>query len=230
MRPVKPLTINLDAEVGRADRPIYPVSQRNFQALRGRIEFRRGGFRMAGYARTDYNTNSVSLANFASRSRQYGVDGTWTISPGFFIDAGYAKLHLDTLGAINYFALTQLVSGNSYYVSNLHTAMVAAHFAIRYRVDLSLGISSVKDTGDGRLSAAVPPGQVVIQVVGPQSAFLAAQTFPLRFTSPSGRISVRMSENLRWNLGYQHYGYSERFGISRNFRAHTGYSSVSWAF
>jgi hypothetical protein len=98
MRPARGFTINLDAEIGRADRPIFNISQRNFEAFRGRIEFRRGGFRMAGYARTDYNMNSTSLANFASRSRQYGGDATWTISPGFFVDAGYAKSHLDTVG------------------------------------------------------------------------------------------------------------------------------------
>src|SRR6185436_19805480 len=75
-RPVKPLIINLDAEIGRADHPIYPVSQRNLQAFRGRIEFRRRALRIAGYARTDYSTNSASLANFASQSRQYGADAT----------------------------------------------------------------------------------------------------------------------------------------------------------
>jgi hypothetical protein len=187
---------------------------------------------MAGYARTDYSTNSVSLANYASRSRQYGADGTWTISSGFFVDAGYAKLHLDSLGAMNFFASNQLSTGSSYYASNLHTATLAARFAIQDRVDVSLGLSHVQDTGDGRAAAAVPPGQVVIQtaIVGPQSAFFAAQTFPLRFTSPQGRVSIRMNENLRWNLGYQRYGYSEQFGIYQNFRAHTGYSSVSWSF
>jgi len=215
LRPTKGLTMNVDAEIGRSDRPIYPISQRNFQAFRGRIEYRRGSVRLTGYGRTDYNTNSASLANFASRSRQYGADATWTVSPQVFVDAGYAKLHLDTLGAINYFS-----ARSSSYFSNLHTATVAAHFVIRNRVDVSLGLSHVQDTGDGRVAASGPPGQV----------FPAAQTFPLRFTSPQGRLSLRINEKLRWNVGYQHYGYSEQFGISQNFRAHTGYSSVSWSF
>jgi hypothetical protein len=45
-----------------------------------------------------------------------------------------------------------------------------------------------------------------------------------------GRISLKLRENLRWNLGYQHYGYAEKFATSQNFRAHTGYTSVTWAF
>lgn len=237
IRPLKPLTINLDGETGRADRPIYPVSSRKLHALRGRIEFRRGGLRLAGYARSDYSTNSASLANFASRSRQYGADGTWTILPGASLEAGYAKMHLDTLGALNYFAApggtTQLFSGGrSYYVSNLHTAWAAARFGIGSRVDVALGFNHVQDAGDGRVAAAVPPSQVVIQtaIIGPQTGFFAAQTFPLRFTSPQGRVSVRIREKLRWNAGYQRYQYAEEFGIRQNFRAHTGYSSVSWSF
>ena len=229
IRPLKSLTINLDGEVGRADRPIYPVSARNFEAFRGRIEYKKGGFRFAGYVRTDYNVNSESISNFASRSRQYGVDGTWTLSRTFYIDAVYAKLHLDTLGTINYFSkvgnsVIDIPTDRSYYVSNLHTANVAAHFVLRERVDVSLGLSHVQDLGDGRstdvgagLYAALP-------------GFQAAQTFPLRFTSPQGKISVKINEKLRWNLGYQHYGYSEQFSMLGNFRAHTGYSSVTWAF
>ncbi len=251
------LTIRLDGEIGRADRPVFPVSQRNFHALRGRVEYKKGAFRVAGYGRADYNINSASLASFASRSRQYGVDGTWTLANGFFIDAGYAKLHLDTLGTIAYFAgpgtQTSLVTGDkSYYVSNLHTATLAARFLIGSRAEVSLGLSHIQDVGDGRSSAA--PGLICDPLAtgsgatlgtncngsGPavsvpnqytsSAAFAAPQTFPLRFTSPQGSLSIRINENVRWNAGYQHYGYSQQFSSIQNFRAHTGYTSVSWSF
>src|SRR5204862_8351941 len=61
IRPVKALSILLDTEIGRADRPIYPVSQRNYETYRGRIEYKLKSVRLAGYSRTDYNTNSASL-------------------------------------------------------------------------------------------------------------------------------------------------------------------------
>ena len=61
-------------------------------------------------------------------------------------------------------------------------------------------------------------------------AFAAAQTFPLRFESPQARLSIRINKQLRWNAGYQYYGYNEQFSALQNFRAHTGYSSLSWAF
>ncbi len=229
LRPVKALIINLDGEIGRADKPFYPVSGRNFQAFRGRIEYRLGAFRFAGYARTDYNVNSASLSSFASRARQYGVDGTWTISRTVFIDTSYAKLHLDTLGTLNYFSrvgnsVVSVPNDRSYYVSNLHTANVAAHFALHNRVDVSLGLSHIQDVGDGRATLLGNAGYTSL------STFQMAQTFPLRFTSPQGKVSVRINEKVRWNAGYQHYGYAEQFSIEQNFRAHTGYTSLTWAF
>jgi hypothetical protein len=213
---LKPLSILLDTEIGRADRPIYPVSQRNYETYRGRIEYKLKSVRLAGYSRTDYNTNSASLANYASHSRQYGIDGSWLPKGWFSIDASYTKLHLDTLGAINYFAAAvpsppQLVSTDqSRYISNIHTGNLAARFSIRQRVDVSAGYSLVQDVG----------GQ---NVPFPQS-------FPLRYLSPQGRISLRISEKIRWNAGYQYYGYHEDFSGLQNYRAHTGYSSVLWAF
>ncbi|MEO5925595.1 MAG: hypothetical protein ABIR70_17365 [Bryobacteraceae bacterium] len=233
LRPSKSLTINLDGEIGRADQPFYPVSGKNFQAFRGRIEYRRDAFRFAGYLRTDYNVNSGSLYSYASRNRQYGADGTWTISRTFFVDASYAKLHLDTLGSLNYFSrvgnsIVGISNDRSYYVSNLHTANLSAHFVAGNRVDVSLGFSHTQDTGDGRATAIGAGSYASLPV------FQSVQTFPLRFTSPQGKISVRIHEKLRWNLGYQHYGYAEQFSAllteAQNFRAHTGYTSVTWSF
>lgn len=230
IRPAKGLTLNLDGEIARADRPFYPVSGRDIHAFRARAEYRAGAFRFAGYARTDYNLNNDTLSSFASHSRQYGGDATWTVSRTFFIDASYAKMHLDTLGTINYFtrdgaapAPVNVITDRSYYISNIHNANVAAHFTVR-RADVSLGFSHVQDTGDGR---ATPIG---IPNYTSEPFLAAAQTFPLRFTSPSAKISFRIREKIRWNIGYQHYGYSEEFSLQQNFRAHTGYTSVLWAF
>ncbi|MCU1335949.1 MAG: hypothetical protein JWO19_1530 [Bryobacterales bacterium] len=231
IHPVKVLTILLDTEIGRADRPIYPISQRNYEVYRGRIEYKLKSFRVAGFTRTDYNTNSASLANYASHSRQYGIDTTWALKSWFSIDASYAKLHLDTLGAINYFAqftpsgpLQQVTNNLSFYVSNIHTGNLAARFSIGQRVDLSVGYSHVQDVGDGR------PAIVITPRFNPIVAFDSAQTFPLRYLSPQGRISLRINEKLRWNAGYQNYGYHEDFSGLQNYRAHTGYTSVLWSF
>ena len=225
LRPAIPLIITADAEIGRASMPIYPVSEKNYQVLRGRIEYRRKTFRLSAVARTDYNTNSVSLASFASHSRQYSADVSWTPNDWFAIDAGWARLHLDTLGGIQYFANRQdILDNQSYYVSNIHTGTLSARFTVRKRADVSVGYSHVQDVGDGRAAAIIPSQYTSLP------ALVAAQTFPLRFLSPQARVSFRLTQRVRWNAGYQYYGYREDFLTVQNYRAHTGYSSVSWSF
>jgi hypothetical protein len=244
LRPLKPLSINLDAEIGRANRPIFPISDGNYHALNGRVSWTARMLRLSAYARSNYNTNSRSFSSFASKSRQYGADASWIAKEWFSIDMSYAKLHLDTLGTLDFFlGTTGEVTPQSYYVSNIHTGNLSAHFTAFKRVDFSLGFSHVQDVGDKSL-----PLVLVTSVVTPSSfPPVLKQTFPLRFTSPFAKISVRMSQRLRWNFGYQYYGYSEEqptFSTAvailngllgngptlQNFRAQTGYSSLSWSF
>jgi hypothetical protein len=226
IKPMKPLTITLDGDLGRTDHPIFPISENNYTALRARVEYKLKSFRAAAFARSDYNVNSASLDDYASKSRQYGIDATWTGTDWFSIDAGYSRMHLNTLGGINYFVagLGEVTTDQSYYVSNIHTGTVMARFSVRKRADVSVGYSHVQDVGDGRATAQ---GSGLYTA---QPAFQAAQTFPLRFLSPQARVSFRITQKIRWNAGYQYYGYREDFLTAQNYRAHTGYSSVSWSF
>jgi hypothetical protein len=225
LRPIKGLTIGLDGEIGRARHPIYPISDRNYQTFRGRAEYRAKTLRLSAYAKTDYNTNSITLTSYASHVRQYGGDVSWAPKQWFAIDAGYVKLHLNTLGGIDYFVNNIDISGErSLYISNVHTASLGVRFALRQRADLYVGYSHIQDVGDGR---ATPFGARIDTSL---PAFQAAQTFPLRFESPQARLSIRLHQKLRVNTGYQYYGYNEKFSGLQDYRAHTGYSSLTWSF
>ena len=153
------------------------------------------------------------------------MNGAWSPSNWFTVDAGYSKLHLYTLGGIAYFADLQLVQGeSSLYLSNIHSVNLGARFPLRNRADLFIGYSRVQDTGDGRntpLGAGVASASPVFQAV---------QTLPVAYDSPQARLSVRLRERLRWNFGYQYYGYREKFYPGENYRANTGYSSLTWSF
>ncbi len=235
LRPIKPLTILVDGEIGRNNHPFTPISDKNYQAFRGRVEYRQKMYRLTAYAKTDYNNNSISLTSFASRSRSYGVNASWTPNERFAIDAGYSKLHYNSAAGIDFFVAQVPVSGESLYISNIHTGTLMARFAIMKRADISVGFSDVQDVGDGRssplgsltgvISATPPIGATVLP-----TQFLAAQTFPLRFLSPQARLSIRINRLIRWNAGYQYYGYHEQFSALQDFRANTGYTSISWAF
>jgi hypothetical protein len=59
---------------------------------------------------------------------------------------------------------------------------------------------------------------------------LGLQVYPLTYQSPMARVSVRLNQRLRFNAGYQHYRYAEKLLPIQNYRAHTGFSSLTWSF
>ena len=82
----------------------------------------------------------------------------------------------------------------------------------------------MQDTGDGRTIAAGSG-------LGSQrEAFQVVQTFPLTFQSPMARVSLKINNHLRWNGGYQYYGHRQEFNPNLNYRANTGYTSLSLSF
>jgi len=232
-RPLQPLTINLEGEVGHADHPLTPMSDRNYRTLGGRIQYRRKRLQLSTGYRELYNENApLSFETYSSRSRQYNAAASLALRDWLTFDAGYSKLHLDTVGGLAFFAGVQSpqlqTSYDSIYISNIHAANAGLRLAFHSRADLYLGYTITKDTGDGRASA-VPPG-----VTDPIATLLdSVQTFPLTYQSPMARLSVRIAPKVRWNCGWQFYGYGALFqllGYDENFHAHTGYTSILWSF
>lgn len=232
-RPWKPFTVTADGEIGRANFPLTPVSPKNYHTINGRLNYRTQHLQLLATYRQLYNLNAPFVfATFDSHSRQYSANGSWAPNSWFSIDASYVKLHLDTRGGIAFFINTgrpQLVSNfPSYYISNVHAGTLGARFTIRRRTDLYVGYSITKDTGDGR-PTAVPAG-----VTNPIEALLdSVQTFPLTYQSPQARVSYRITEKMRWNVGFQFYNYNQQFnpfGFYQNFHANTGFSSILWSF
>jgi hypothetical protein len=234
LRPWKPFSVTLDAELGRANNPLTPVSDRNYHGINGRIEYRVKKLQLSTACREAYNLNAPTVFYvFDSHSRQYSANASWAPRDWFSLDASYVKLHLDTRDSLLFFATTtgrpQLQSGYpSYYFSNVHDGNLAVRFGIGRRADLYLGYAIVKDTGDGR-ATQVPPG-----TTNPISQLLdSVQTFPLTYQTPLARLSVKITPKVRWNAGWQMYNYGEMFrmfGADQNFHAQTGYSSVLWSF
>jgi hypothetical protein len=222
--PGKGFTVVLNAEAGHANRPFAPRSDKNYQAFSGRVDYRLRTLRLTAQTKTDYNANSVSLSSYSSHTRIYSGSASFSPKRYFSLDANVSKVHVDTLGGIAFFSDAQFLQNQvSYYVSNLYTASLMTHFSIK-RIDLSLGYTHVQDVGDGRANPTAT-------LIGPNlSAFQTAQTFPLKFLVPQGRLSVRLHERLRWNVGYQYFGYHETFSSGENYAATTGYTSLLWSF
>jgi hypothetical protein len=230
LRPVKPFTITLGGEVGRAANPLTPVSERNYHALNGRLDYRTRKLQLNGIYRQAYNLNApVSFQSFSSHSRQYGVNASWSPNGWFSIDAAYNKLHLDTASALAFFAGTgirsQLQTGySSLFRSNIHAGNLGARFEILKRASLYVGYSITRDTGDGRAAPTTDPIQTLLNSV---------QTFPLTYQTPLARLSIRITPKIRWNAGWQFYDYAEDthlFNANQNYHAHVSFTSVLWSF
>jgi hypothetical protein len=229
IKPVQPLTIVLDGELARADRPFTPVSGHNLHALGARVQYKQKSLLLSGAYKQNYNVNSASVSFHSSRSRSYFFDAAWAPKDWLSWEASYAKLHLDTATSLAFFLQSQLIEGRqSIYISNIHTGNLGVRFGIGGRADLFAGYAISRDTGDGRASRSAGAGSDPAQQV-----LVPFQTFPLRFESPLARVSLRLRQNLRWNAGWQFYRYKEDFHLTfptQDYRAHTGYTSLSWSF
>jgi hypothetical protein len=250
IRPIQPLTINLEGELDRANHPLTPQSPGNLHTLGGRVAYRVKKLQLSGQYKELYNANSSNgFLLTSSHSRNYNANASWAPRDWFTLDASYSHQHLDSTSFLAFFAAVtgpnRLTTGQSIYLTNLHSGNLMARFGIGRRANLFVGYSIVKDPGDGRASpspslSALPTGSVGNPIVGapvgfnPTTPLLeSVQTFPLSYQSPLARFSFKISPKVRWNVGWQYYNYAETFHVfayNQNFHAHTGYSSVLWSF
>ncbi len=229
LQPVKLLTLNLEGEIGRAGRPFFPVGERNYHLVGGRIQYKTPRLLLAAATRIHYNANAVTLSAHSSRSRSHAFDFSWVPSERFAVDAGYNRMRLETRSGIAYFAAFELVEGDrSIYASNISAAHAGIRAVLTKRLSMYAGYHRVQDTGDGRERAAVPPGGA--DHGSALALFREVQTFPLAFESPLARLTLRIRPGIAWNVGYQYYRYAESFLSFQNYRAHTGYTSMVWSF
>jgi hypothetical protein len=232
LQPIHPWTVNLEGEVGHVGGVLTPVSDRNYHTLNGRTQYRTKKIQLSANYREVYNENApLSFTTYSSRSRQTGASASWVINKWLSLDASYTKLHLDTVGGLQFFAgavTPTLQTGyDSVFISNIHAANAGFRIAMTKRADLFLGYSITKDTGDGR-STAAPSG-----ATGVASLLDSVQTFPLLYESPMARVSIRITPKIRWNAAYQYYGYNEQFQLFsyyENYHAVTGFTSLMWSF
>jgi hypothetical protein len=214
----KRISLLLDAEKGTNDNPVYPISDKSYHALNGRLQYKSKTLLLAASYRDNYNINHAGLSAFSARTRVATAEASWTPREWLSVDAAYSKLHAATMGGLVYFLNSGLVTGNSsYYLSNLHSGNIWLRLNAGKYATVRLGYSHLQDSGDGRPQPGAAP-------------FAAAQTFPLTYSSPQFQLSVPMGTHIRWNSGWQMYRYGEQFPAMRNYRAQTGYASLMWSF
>ena len=248
LKPTQPLSINVDGTIGRDNYPETPVSPANFHNLRARVDYRvQKRLRFWASYRQMYNLNSPPVgyafvttaaygpppqAYYTSHSRDLSVTSSFTVSRNWSLDASYGKTHLDTFANLwaelpaSATVVNSFPGYTSQYVSNIHTVSLMARTTIQ-RGTFYAGYNFTRDTGDGRS----------VQNLGLQNvaaAYLAGlNTFPMTYQAPMARLSIKLTEKMRWNGGWEFYRYNQKFayfGYMPYYRAQTGYTSLSWAF
>ena len=228
--PIQDLRVHLETEIGRNNNPFTPIGLRNYHVIRSRVVYRKETpIRSSGSYQENYNNNldRDHVLQFACPGNYTG-QASWSAKPWLSIDASYSKLHLDTVGGLAFFAAGSFITNEqSIYISNIHAASLGLRMPVTKRADLYLGYNITKDTGDGRSSNVLTGSSPTAQLL------YSVQTFPLTYQTPLVRLSVKITDKIRYNLGYQYYGYHEDFGVlseNQNYRAHTGYTSLLWSF
>jgi len=247
VKPLKPLSLDVDATIGRDNSALTPIAPAHYHNIRARAEYRQSKRLHFGAAyRQMYNLNAPAPVVFtstygppppsyyASHSRVLSANESITLSAKWALDVSYSKLHLDTfanlwaeLPAPNSATIVSVAGYVSRYVSNLHTVSVMARTSIEKRGTLYLGYNISKDTGDGR-------GVQNLGLTDPAASYMAGfNTFPMTYQAPMARLSIRISPKMQWNGGWQFFRYNQKFayfGYMPYYRAQTGYTSVTWTF
>ena len=224
LKPIKPLTISVDGEIGRENQPIYPISDGNYQAFRARVEYKTKLFRAGVYGKSDYNINSDMLTSYASHARQYGADGSWVPRRGSRSTPATPSC-ISTRWAESIISCSErrrdrrkLLLRQQYSFREPRRAFHVFETR-RHLRRLQPRPGRRRRPGHARGAGIYPPCRA------PGGA-----DFPLRYLSPQARLSIRITPKLRWNAGYQYYGYREQFSAAQDYRANTGYSSLAFSF
>jgi len=234
LKPLKTMSISLDAGIGRDTGPYTPESLANYHTLRGRADYRlTRKIRLFGTYRQLYNLNAPVLYSYDTTHSREITGGTSVELRGrLWLDTSYSKLHRDSFSAL--YGEIPTAAGpianvrgyNSVYISNVHAVSIMTRTQFS-RATVSLGYNLTRDTGDGRSLQN-------LGLADPAAAYLAlAQTFPMKYQAPLARVSIRITPRIQWNAGWEFYRYNQQFayfGAQPYYRAQTGYSSLSLTY
>lgn len=254
LRPLPTLSLLGDFEYGDDSRPFTPISQNRFHGATAKGQWKWKSWLASASFKESHNRTQAPFSPLPAfelapttgsdyESRQYSANVGWSPNKPYGFDASYAKLHLDTASGILNFPVPGLpeVSGRrSLYLSNIHYGRLTFRWEIRQRATLFVGYSIVKDTAGGEGQGPVIP--VVSSIPAPLTPFVRnypnfvfngadlINAYPLTYESPQARLSFRLNKRLDWNVGWQYYGYHEKFTSLQNYHANISYTSFRWSF
>lgn len=206
-------------EKGSADNVFSRVENYKFTnyKVRGRFTFNKVGLSLS--AMTKDNTNpSTFLTNpnidFTTRvkTRYFSGSMDWTPVNAVMLSGGYSYRHLDSYTPIILPLGGVQTQGTSEFFARDHFGHIDISVKAGSRVGFYGSYRISKDNGQGSRVGALPQN-----LIG---------SYPMSFTSPEFKVSVKLNRNVDWNAGYQYYKYSDVQTPSLNYRSHLPFTSL----
>ncbi len=88
--PIRDLRIHLETEIGRNNDPFAPISLRNYDVIRGRVQYRKKNYTVGGSYLENYNNNSILITAFSSHYRTYTGSASWNAKSWLSLVASYS--------------------------------------------------------------------------------------------------------------------------------------------
>lgn len=230
IRPVKNWTIYWDLEHGLADNVFTRLENykyTNFR-VRSRVKLNKVSFNFSAMSKDNENASLPkatitlpSTVNYITNTQNRFISGTvdWEPMNNLSFSTGYTYRHLTSYTPIAVpisgapggyaFGFSQFFMRDHYFYADVSAKPTN-------RVSLYASYRINRDKGQGNLVSS----PVTIAAAN----FITS--YPMSYASPEGRVVIRVSRNVDWNLGYQYYDYKDDQTPFMNYRAHLPYTSL----
>lgn len=238
-KPVKNLSINLDAEIGTANNTFTRLSPQDSQQFRARAQYKMSAWlSLSGYFLTSQGQNNPLSINGSQHNRNAGFSLSFTPVENFSAQIGYNYNNIYSRLLICFTSsaalpglpacpgVTGLVQQLSTYDSTVNTGFIDFVWTPLKRVTLEVG-ANLSGVSGSQLQ------------LNPQSTIPTAPLGPLNSTwyQPYGSISYHLAKHWTGRARWEYYGYHEDSNGSyqdlyapRNFQANLITLSVRYGF
>lgn len=221
--------VTFDTEIGDGDNPFTRLANKESKQFRIKNHFSpTDDFTFSVSFELKDNSNPGLSVSDPSQilvadvtSRTFGAAFSYMPNADFTLNGGYNYTYLNAETDVS-FPTRNFGSGLGMSIYNLRNnyGYVDAWVRPHPRVSIFGAFRASWDTGDG--DAFDGPTRTIVG------------SYPLKFLSPEVRGTVRLTDNIDANVGYQFYDYDEKFDVpihgsfeSQNYRAHLPYFSVT---
>jgi hypothetical protein len=239
LKPIQPLSINVDAEVGSGNNTFTPLGARNYQEVRARVRYRPSArVNLIAYFQTTNGQNPVVNVNGSEHDLSAGFSVSLMPSEKFSAQLGYNynNIHSDLLicytsdfaqpGLPECPGVSGLVQQSSPYTSNVNTGFVDFMWTPVNRLSLEVGANLSGVTGSELNLNPLSP--IALAPAGPLNS---------NWYQPYGVVSYHFAKQWTGRARWDYYGYHEDSNGSyqdlfapRNFRGNLITLSVRFAF